>query len=53
VVKNRRGAIRKSFVNLATTLIKDWRILMKYYRQRAVPHLIAFEDATIDIASHS
>jgi len=26
---------------------------MKYYRQRAVPHLIAFEDATIDIASHS
>jgi hypothetical protein len=40
------GAFHEDFVNLATTLIKDWGILIKYYRKNSLPHLLAYENAS-------
>ena len=47
------GAFNEDFVNLANTLIKDWRILIKYYRKNSLPHLLAYENAANGITLNS
>ena len=47
------GAFHEDFVNLANTLIKDWRIFINYYRKNSLPHLLAFENAAKGLLMNS
>ena len=53
LVKDMHGVFNEGFVNLATALIKDWRILIKYYRKNSLPHLLAHENAANGIQLNS
>ena len=53
LVKDLQGAVHKDFITLANTLIKDWRILIKYHRKFSLPHLLANENETKGLRMNS
>jgi hypothetical protein len=53
LIKDMHSAISGDFILLATILIRDWRILLKFYRKNSLPHLFTYENPASGLSLNS